>query len=161
MTEGNITKVDNGSTATYTYDALNQRVKTVVGNTQTEFVFNGVPDDRSPSAGQNVNGQRVSEWNAVGHAQLKGAGGPDPWYVSSPQIEQVPQVPAPPRTGLGPWGGDLAFETWEAEGLNDEGACLFSPLRIFNFLTSGYGRRLPHLDAEGHNVQCDPRFQHV
>ena len=70
--EGNITKVDNGSTATYTYNALNQREKTAVGTATTEFVFNGVPGDRSSSAGQNANGQRVSEWNAANHAQLKG-----------------------------------------------------------------------------------------
>ncbi len=44
----------------------------LVGTATTEFVFNGVPGDRSSSAGQNANGQRVSEWNAVGHAQLKG-----------------------------------------------------------------------------------------
>ena len=57
--EGNITKVDSGSTATYTYNALNQRVKTVVGTATTEFVFN-------------ANGQRVSEWNASTHGELKG-----------------------------------------------------------------------------------------
>ena len=37
--EGNIVTVDNGSTATYVYDALNHRVRTVVGSAQTEFVF--------------------------------------------------------------------------------------------------------------------------
>jgi len=57
--EGNITKVDNGSTGTYTYNALNQRVKTVANGATTEFVYN-------------ANGQRVSEWNAANHAQLKG-----------------------------------------------------------------------------------------
>jgi RHS repeat-associated protein len=57
--EGNITKVDNGSTATYTYNALNQRVKTVANGATTEFVFN-------------ANGQRVSEWNASTHGELKG-----------------------------------------------------------------------------------------
>ena len=70
--EGNITKVDNGSTATYTYDALNQRVKTVVGTATTEFVFTGAPGDRSLSTGLNANGQRVSEWNASTHGELKG-----------------------------------------------------------------------------------------
>lgn len=49
--EGNVTAVDGGATATYVYDALNHRVKTVVSGAATEYVFN-------------INGQRVSEWNA-------------------------------------------------------------------------------------------------
>jgi hypothetical protein len=58
--EGNVTAVDSGTTATYTYDALNHRVRTVVGSsTATEFVFN-------------VNGQRVSEWNGSNYTALKG-----------------------------------------------------------------------------------------
>jgi RHS repeat-associated protein len=68
--EGNIVTVDNGSTATYVYDALNHRVRTVVGSAQTEFVFKGVPGDRSSSLGLNANGQRVSEWNAAVSYQL-------------------------------------------------------------------------------------------
>jgi RHS repeat-associated protein len=57
--EGNITAVDGGSTAQYVYNALNQRVRTVVGSATTEFVFN-------------ASGQRVSEWNGTTHAELKG-----------------------------------------------------------------------------------------
>ena len=57
--EGNITAVTGNATATYVYNALNQRVRTVVGTATTEFVFN-------------ANGQRVSEWNGGYHAQLKG-----------------------------------------------------------------------------------------
>jgi len=57
--EGNVTAVDGGTTATYTYDALNHRVRTVVGTTATEYVFNAA-------------GQRVSEWNGSNYAQLKG-----------------------------------------------------------------------------------------
>ena len=41
------------------YDTLNHRVETTVGSTVTDFVFN-------------AGGQRVSEWNASTHAQLKG-----------------------------------------------------------------------------------------
>jgi RHS repeat-associated protein len=51
-------KVDSGA-AQYTYDALNHRVRSVVGSSTTEFVFN-------------VNGQRVSDWNGTSHAQLNG-----------------------------------------------------------------------------------------
>jgi YD repeat-containing protein len=51
--------VDGGSTAAYTYDALNRRVRTVTSAGTTELVFN-------------AQGQRVSEWNATTHAQLKG-----------------------------------------------------------------------------------------
>jgi hypothetical protein len=57
--EGNIVTVDGGSTATYVYDALNQRVRTVASGAVTEFVFN-------------AGGQRVSEWNATTQTQLKG-----------------------------------------------------------------------------------------
>jgi hypothetical protein len=39
--EGNITAVDSGSTATYVYNALNQRVRATVGGAITEYVFNG------------------------------------------------------------------------------------------------------------------------
>ena len=104
--EGNITKVDNGSTATYTYNALNQREKTAVGTATTEFVFNGVPGDRSSSAGQNANGQRVSEWNAVGHAQLKGhyywGGKPVAYYDSATHF---------PASGLAGYGSGCAPAT--------------------------------------------------
>jgi RHS repeat-associated protein len=57
--EGNITAVDGGQTAQYVYNALNQRVRSVVGSATTEYVFNAA-------------GQRVSEWNGTTHAQLKG-----------------------------------------------------------------------------------------
>ena len=39
-----------GQTATYVYNALNQRVRTVAGGATTGFIFNG-------------GGQRVSEWS--------------------------------------------------------------------------------------------------
>jgi len=48
--EGNAVQVDGGATATYTYNALNQRVRTQVFSTVREFVFN-------------ADGHRVSEWN--------------------------------------------------------------------------------------------------
>jgi RHS repeat-associated protein len=51
--------VDSGQTATYTYDALNRRVRSAANGTTTEYVFN-------------AGGQRVSEWNATTRAQLKG-----------------------------------------------------------------------------------------
>ncbi len=57
--EGNITAVDGGATATYVYNALNQRVRDMVGSTATEYVFNAA-------------GQRVSEWNGATRSQLKG-----------------------------------------------------------------------------------------
>ncbi len=58
--EGNITAVTGNTTATYVYNALNQRVSSKVGTgAATEFVFN-------------ANGQRVSEWNGTTHLQLKG-----------------------------------------------------------------------------------------
>ncbi|HMH14390.1 MAG TPA: hypothetical protein VK578_14920, partial [Edaphobacter sp.] len=57
--EGNITAVDGGGTAQYVYNALNQRVRTVVGSTPTEFVFNS-------------NGQRVSVWNGSTRAAIRG-----------------------------------------------------------------------------------------
>jgi len=57
--EGNIVSVDSGSTAQYSYNALNQRVQTVVGSTKTEFVYN-------------ANGQRVSIWNGSTNTQLRG-----------------------------------------------------------------------------------------
>ena len=57
--EGNVTAVTGNTSATYTYNALNQRVRTVASGTTTEYVFNS-------------GGQRVSEWNAATHAQLKG-----------------------------------------------------------------------------------------
>jgi RHS repeat-associated protein len=57
--EGNITAVDAGGTATYVYNALNQRVRAVVGGTITEYVFNAA-------------GERASEWNGTTLAQLKG-----------------------------------------------------------------------------------------
>jgi RHS repeat-associated protein len=56
---GNITAVDGGSTATYTYDALNHRVQTVVGGATTEFLFN-------------ANGQRVSVWNGANNTEYRG-----------------------------------------------------------------------------------------
>jgi RHS repeat-associated protein len=58
--EGNITQVGTGgSTAQYVYNALNQRVKTIVASATTEFVFN-------------ASGQRVSVWNGSTKTQLQG-----------------------------------------------------------------------------------------
>jgi RHS repeat-associated protein len=57
--EGHITAVDGGQTATYVYNALNQRVSASVGGTATEYVFNAA-------------GKRVSEWNGATRAQIKG-----------------------------------------------------------------------------------------
>jgi len=57
--EGNITAVDSGQTATYVYNAQNQRVRATVGSAITEYVFSAA-------------GQRVSEWNGTTRAQLKG-----------------------------------------------------------------------------------------
>lgn len=51
--EGNVTTVDGGATAGYTCNALNQRVRTVVGGQGMEFVFG-------------ANGQRASSWNGAG-----------------------------------------------------------------------------------------------
>jgi RHS repeat-associated protein len=72
--EGNIVTVDGGSTATYVYNALNQRVRSLVGSTPAEFVFN-------------AGGQRVSEWNASTHVQIKGhyywGGTPVAYYDTS------------------------------------------------------------------------------
>ena len=72
--EGNITAVDNGSTAQYVYDALNQRVSAAANGTTTEYVFNAA-------------GQRVSEWNGSTHAQLKGkyywGGKPVAYYTTA------------------------------------------------------------------------------
>jgi RHS repeat-associated protein len=57
--EGHITAVDGGQTATYVYNALNQRVRATVGGAITEYLFNAA-------------GQRVSEWNGATRTQLKG-----------------------------------------------------------------------------------------
>ena len=58
--EGNLTLVDGGSTATYTYDALNQRVRTAnAGQDTYEYIFN-------PS------GQRASILDATYGWQLQG-----------------------------------------------------------------------------------------
>ena len=57
--EGNLTAVDGGQTATYVYDALNHRVREVVGSAATELVFN-------------AGGQRVSTWNGSTGVQTQG-----------------------------------------------------------------------------------------
>jgi RHS repeat-associated protein len=72
--EGNITAVTGNTSATYVYNALNQRVRTVASGATTEFVFN-------------ANGQRVSEWNGTTHLQLKGkyywGGKPVAYYTTA------------------------------------------------------------------------------
>lgn len=50
--DGNLVSVDNGATANYVYNALNQRVRTTSDGTIREFVFNS-------------DGQRVSEWSGT------------------------------------------------------------------------------------------------
>ncbi len=71
--EGNLTAVDGGATASYVYDALNHRVRTVVDSQVTEFVFN-------------QSGQRVSTWKP-GFYQLAGqsywGAKPVEFYVAS------------------------------------------------------------------------------
>ncbi len=53
--EGNLTGVDGGSTATYVYDALNQRVRINPTRGSYEFVFD-------------IFGRKVSTWSAVNHS---------------------------------------------------------------------------------------------
>jgi RHS repeat-associated protein len=57
--EGNILAVDGGSTASYQYNALNQRVETTVSGAPQNFVYNAA-------------GQRVTIWNANTGAQTQG-----------------------------------------------------------------------------------------
>ncbi|HEU5400120.1 MAG TPA: RHS repeat-associated core domain-containing protein [Terriglobales bacterium] len=57
--DGNVTQVDGGATATYTYNAFNQRVRVDQGSTATEYVFN-------------ASGQRVSMWDGHTLAQIQG-----------------------------------------------------------------------------------------
>ena len=57
--EGSITAVDGGATAQYTYNALNQRVESIVGSTKTEYFYN-------------ANGQRDTIWNGNTGAQFQG-----------------------------------------------------------------------------------------
>ena len=53
--EGNVLVVDNGSTATYVYDALNRRVSSKTSSGTTEYVYN-------------AQGQRTSSWLVNGSA---------------------------------------------------------------------------------------------
>jgi RHS repeat-associated protein len=57
--EGNITQVDGGTTATYVYNALNQRVQANQGGTSREYIFSS-------------SGKRVSVWDGNSHAQIQG-----------------------------------------------------------------------------------------
>ena len=70
--------MDSGSTAQYVYNALNQRVRTVVGSTATEFVFN-------------ANEQRVSAWNGSTKAQIRGqyywGGRPVAYYLAGGAVQ--------------------------------------------------------------------------
>jgi RHS repeat-associated protein len=50
--EGNLIQVDNGTTATYAYDALNHRVRETIGSSDTDYTFN-------------TDGQRVATWSAT------------------------------------------------------------------------------------------------
>jgi RHS repeat-associated protein len=57
--EGNILKVDMGTTAIYAYDALNHRIREDVGSKSTVFVYN-------------AEGQRVSYWNTPNTQLIQG-----------------------------------------------------------------------------------------
>ena len=57
--EGNVTQVDGGATAKYTYDALNRRIRIDQAGGGSEFVLN-------------PNGQRVSIWNPGGGYETQG-----------------------------------------------------------------------------------------
>ena len=57
--EGNIVSVDSGSTASYIYDALNHRGRSIVGSTVDEFVYNAA-------------GQRASIWNGNTKTVIQG-----------------------------------------------------------------------------------------
>ena len=57
--EGNLLKVDAGTTAIYAYDALNHRIRQDVGSKTTAFVYN-------------AEGQRISYWNAANTQLIQG-----------------------------------------------------------------------------------------
>jgi RHS repeat-associated protein len=57
--EGNVTAVDNGSTATYVYDALNHRVKTATSAGTYEYMYD-------------AQGRRTSTWQASDNFGIEG-----------------------------------------------------------------------------------------
>jgi len=57
--EGNVTAVDGGSTATYTYDALNRRVRVNSAAGSFEYIFNPA-------------GQHTSSWDPINHWEANG-----------------------------------------------------------------------------------------
>lgn len=57
--DGNVIAVDGGATATYAYNALNQRVEVKSGGDGQEFVFN-------------LNGRRISTWDVNSGGQIQG-----------------------------------------------------------------------------------------
>jgi RHS repeat-associated protein len=57
--EGNVTAVDSGSTATYVYDALNHRVRTVTSAGTYEYDFD-------------AQGRRISKWQTSNNSGIEG-----------------------------------------------------------------------------------------
>ena len=57
--EGNVTKVDGGSTAQYVYDAFNRRVHVQVGSTATEYTYDYA-------------GRRISSWLSPNNSGIEG-----------------------------------------------------------------------------------------
>jgi len=71
--EGNLTAIDNGSTATYLYDALNHRVQATQNGATQDFGFNAA-------------GRRATVWSATGSlisANYYAAGAPLAYYLAA------------------------------------------------------------------------------
>lgn len=78
---GNVIAVDGGNTATYVYNALNQRVQiAVTGSDSFEYVYN-------------LNGQRVSIWDGKTGEQIEGQ---YYWETMPLAFYTAAQIPTPP-----------------------------------------------------------------
>jgi len=77
--EGNVTQVSGGQTATYTYDALNRRVRIDSGGNSLEFVYD--PQGRHTSEWNVTSSTEQEAWTYWGNAPLSY------YYVSSPTTQ--------------------------------------------------------------------------
>jgi RHS repeat-associated protein len=132
--EGNLTEVDSGNTAAYTYDALNQRVGVNPGlnmpndsGDANEFVFNPT-------------GQRVSIWDAWQYAQIQGksywGASPVMYYYDGSTIFELQDWMGTERMRMDPDGGQV------------EGR--------FTSLPWGDGYSVSGADYDGGNYEYDP-----
>lgn len=158
--EGNVTQVDNGSTATYEYDALNRRVRVQSTDVTAEYVFNlsGQPSSAwTPSTEAALEARTY--WGAEQIAYRTAAYGTffnHHDYVGTERVRTTPNGNVATTYSSLPWGDDYTPSTNESPWLNNFNMPHFSMLTHDEESNTDHAQFRQYSNTQGRWMSPDP-----